>query len=89
MTIVCVKCETEFKPHKNGAYLIEMFQSDRDIYKIWQCDIWKCPICGVEVVAGLGQEPIMEHFQGDCWKLLHELQLSEQTIVFNKELLTR
>lgn len=86
MTIVCVKCETELRPHKTGAYLVELFQENKQIYKIWQCDIWKCPICGVEVVAGLAQNPTMEHFSGDCDGFLHKLRVSQMTIVFSKEL---
>ena len=87
MKIVCVKCETEFVPDTNGAFLIEMFQKNKEIYKIWHGDIWKCPTCGAKVVAGLGQEPIMHHFQGDCWSMLKGLQDKKETIVFDKELM--
>jgi len=34
-------------------------------YKIWHCDIYKCPVCGVEIIGGWGNKPISEHWEKD------------------------
>lgn len=51
----CVKCQTDFRPEKNGIKLIEMDQDGP--YKIWDGDCWKCPGCGFEIVVGFGLNP--------------------------------
>ena len=54
MTPICVKCEIEFRCEKNGAPLYE-----RDVrgYTLSrrECDIFKCPECGAEIVVGSGK----------------------------------
>ena len=54
---VCVKCQCEMKPEKNGVQVIEI-AVDRKPYEIWDADKWKCPICGIEIMLG---------FSGRAW----------------------
>lgn len=61
---VCVECEIEFKPYKNGIMVAEMFQKNK-IYKIWSADEWECPICHKKIVYGFGSSPVCEHFEID------------------------
>ena len=61
MKIVCVRCQCEFRPETNGTTVVEMAQSEP--YKVWHADTWKCPGCGVEVVSGFAQKPLIQ--QGD------------------------
>jgi hypothetical protein len=49
---VCVKCECELKPEKNGVQVVEIV--DGNPYQVWDADKWKCPKCGVEIMAGFG-----------------------------------
>lgn len=47
----CVKCKCEFHPEKNGVIL--------EIYgALWHADLWKCPSCGMEIIAGYGFKPM-------------------------------
>lgn len=78
---VCVKCEVEFKLEHSGVVVVEMFQKDKDIYKIWQADLWKCPKCGTEIVYGFGDKPLMEHWQGDINHVLSVLKKKNKKIV--------
>lgn len=59
---VCAKCNVSLRPETNGVAVAEMFQDDREIYKIWDCDLWKCPGCGVEIILGFADRPLTEHF---------------------------
>ncbi len=59
---VCRKCEVELKPEKNGVWLEDL--ASFGSYKLWQADLWKCPICGIEIVIGFG-EKAKEHFEED------------------------
>lgn len=69
---LCVKCETEFKIERNGVVVAEMFQENTKVYRLWFADLWKCPVCGAEIINGYGQEPIAEHFQADLPLMIHE-----------------
>ena len=61
---VCVKCRVEMRVRKNGFFVEEMAEGDRP-YKLWFADLWFCPSCGIEVVAGFAKEPYREHFHSD------------------------
>jgi len=61
--MVCTKCEREFKPKRNGVHVHELMKNDTAIYKIWDADLWECPDCNSEVVAGFGRVPMAEHFE--------------------------
>ena len=63
--MVCVKCEVELKPRTNGVLIQEMFQNNTKTYKLWMADLWQCPKCLTQIVAGFANHPLMEHFQGD------------------------
>lgn len=58
---VCIQCQVELTPEKNGIGLLDM--ADFGPYKIWDTDLWKCPSCGYEIVVGFGQMEIAEHYQ--------------------------
>ncbi len=47
--LVCVKCQCELRPETNDTTVIETAKFGP--YKIWDADTWKCPGCGIEVVA--------------------------------------
>ena len=56
--MVCVRDGVEFRVIKNEVVLA---QPDA----LWYGDLWRCPTCGAEVVAGIGQEPFLEAWRGD------------------------
>lgn len=63
---VCVKCETELRPEKNGVGLLDYYRPSDEVepkpYQIWDADLWKCPVCGIEIVVGFGDNPIDAHY---------------------------
>lgn len=61
--MVCIKCELQLKPETNGVVVSELFMDDTQVYKVWEADLWKCPGCGMEVIAGFADNPIAEHFE--------------------------
>lgn len=34
-------------------------------YKVWQADLWECPDCGHELIAGYGRGPVLERHDED------------------------
>ena len=65
---VCVKCEVDMRPEMNGVGLLDM--ADYGPVKVWDADLWKCPKCGIEVVAGFGSNAIVHHFEDTFqWRL--------------------
>ena len=69
-TIVCVSCRVFFKVEKNGVAFEEGFGDGRgQPYKLWLSDRYKCPSCGMTILAGLGREPVAEHFMSNYARL--------------------
>ena len=77
---ICVMCGMEFKVLRTGVYVFEMFNSDKDVYRIWQADKLSCRKCGIEIVDGYGINPIAEHFQEDFEKI--KVRIPESNIVY-------
>jgi transposase len=66
--LVCVKCQTELRAETNGTLVIET--ASFGPYKVWNADTWKCPGCGIEIVAGFGDRPLrQDHYEPgfDTW----------------------
>jgi hypothetical protein len=55
-------CGRFMRPKKNSV-TVEELTEDGAPYKLWDADLWECPECGVEIIAGFGQGPIAEHYQ--------------------------
>ena len=85
-TPICVKCETELRPEENGVTVAEMFQDNEKVYKLWEADIWWCPVCGFKVVIGFANNPFKQYFDGDADAELERLKQSGKTVVYNYEL---
>lgn len=69
--MVCVKCQVKLKPERNGVHVVETFGRDSAVpYKLWAADLYKCPDCGLEIVAGFGANNYAEHFESDFPRLL-------------------
>lgn len=83
---VCVKCEVELKIARSGVKVLEMFQHNTSIYKVWDADLWECPHCGLGVVLGFAQYPLMEHYQGDIYAFVEKLKAAGNIIIYDKEL---
>jgi predicted RNA-binding Zn-ribbon protein involved in translation (DUF1610 family) len=84
--LMCVKCEVELRPETNGVRVAEMFQRNTQIYKIWDADKWKCPLCGFEVIAGFADKPLMQHFEGDIEKVVSTYKEMGREIIYDKEI---
>lgn len=74
MKTVCVKCEVEYKPEKNGVRVCEY--ASFGAWGIWQADLWKCPKCGHLIITGFGFNPESEHYMNGFKKLLKEVDFN-------------
>jgi hypothetical protein len=81
--LVCIPCEVELKPSENGVYVVEM--ASFGPYKIWNADVWICPKCKHEVVAGFGYDALAEHYQDKFVKLLEKIKASKSRIIYDYE----
>ena len=84
--MVCVKCEVEFRVRKHGVKVFEMCNENQDIYKIWNTNKWRCPKCGVEVIAGFGSMPIVEHYEAGFDEVLIKCREDGDEVVYDKEI---
>ena len=69
MRILCVNCQIELRPKKNGVDVLTMSHQPAPApptpYQAFQADLYRCPGCGLEVVAGFALHPWGEHYQED------------------------
>jgi hypothetical protein len=82
--MVCTECQCEFVILKNEVSVIEMFCDPPVPYKIWSADLWKCPGCGKEVVAGFSQSWV-EHYQSRFQDELDRIMKSGATVIYDYE----
>jgi hypothetical protein len=84
---VCVKCKKTFRCENNNAILVEFYQSNSMIYKIWRCDIYKCPKCGVEICYGFGDRPVMTNIDGQdaCREYVKKSKVYGNKVVYDLE----
>jgi hypothetical protein len=87
--LVCSQCETELKPYHNGTLVIETAdfgEPKPSPYKVWQADTWKCPGCGIEIVAGFGTNPLrQDHYVKDFPEWLDRQLAEADQIVYDHE----
>lgn len=70
---VCLTCEVEMAPDKNGAFVKAQTRNDEGTptdYYIIAADRWRCPLCGTAFIAGFARKPVAEHFQPDSMSKL-------------------
>lgn len=77
MKPICVSCRRFFRMKKPGYYFIEGMplvsgakpgnaeDEKWTDYKLWAGDLWECEGCGDQIVQGVGQRPVGEHYQRD------------------------
>jgi len=83
--LVCVKCEVELRPEKNGVVVPVMFMENTKVYEIYRADKWMCPKCGYEVVAGFGKLPMAEHFKDKCEEIVKQMKENDAVVIYDKE----
>ena len=82
---VCVRCQVGYQIAKSGVYLIEMFNDPPEPYKLWNADLWQCPICNHQIVRGFGNEAV-QHFQADLNEIVGKLNAAGETVIYEYEL---
>jgi hypothetical protein len=74
MRPVCVPCGRIMVVKKNGFAFIETMRvaEEQHPYKLWVGDLMECQSCGAEVISGVGDNPIAEHYQSSFVSLVAE-----------------
>ena len=87
--LLCVKCHVSLRPETNGTTVIEMAKDIFGVkypYKVWDADTWKCPICGIEIVAGYGNHAIRDdHYAPDFNEWLSKYKGSARRIEYDND----
>lgn len=55
-------CGRFMRPKKNSVTVEELME-DGAPYRLWDADLWECPECETQIIAGFAQEPFAEHYQ--------------------------
>lgn len=68
----CVGCKTYFRPRKNDIRVLETYGDDKP-YKVWCADLWECPDCGTQLIAGYGSSAISVKHESDFQFFLNQV----------------
>lgn len=60
---ICIKCQIAFRPLENGITVIDMFSQPPKPYRMWQADLFECPICKAQIVSGFADEALIHHHE--------------------------
>jgi DNA-directed RNA polymerase subunit RPC12/RpoP len=58
---VCVVCEVEFRPVKNGVVVVEY--ASYGPVSLTEADEFECPKCGHKIIVGFGRNPFRNHYE--------------------------
>lgn len=65
---VHAKCKAQMRCKKNEVRVIEV--ASFGPAAIWSADLWACPACGDEMIAGFAMHPVIEHYEEGFEKAL-------------------
>lgn len=85
--IVCVKCQAEMMPKKLGVTVIRTSGTPPTAVSIWRADLFGCAICGVEMLARFGHEPVIELHERGFKKALTDITKDKKYVWHSPEFL--
>jgi hypothetical protein len=89
MKPICVPCHRFFRMKRSGFYFLEGMPRGEGVrpgtedasrwapYKIWAGDLWCCEGCGAEIISGVGQNRLAEHYQADFAETVEHLSADQ------------
>lgn len=72
--VMCIKCGLELMPDTNSVIVLELWDKNTKVYKIWEADLVKCPGCGIKMVKGFAMNPIAIHHDERFNALLTDIE---------------
>ena len=75
---ICTKCGRDLNCEKNGIVIEDLFCGGKS-YKMTHGDLWKCPVCGVEIICNVSDKPLAEHYEKDYPKHSARIRKDFQT----------
>jgi hypothetical protein len=60
--LLCGRCGRFLTVTRNGITVEEMDEANAP-YKLWAADLWGCPECDAQIIAGFGTRPLAEAWQ--------------------------
>lgn len=86
--LVCIKCHCLFKIEKNGISAVEMVRDKP--YEMSDADKWKCPKCGIEILAGFGKAAWIQAHQFNQPNIIEFIKnaLAENKLVVFRDVLS-
>jgi len=83
LRVICTDCGREFKNMRSGVWVKELFQKNKEVYRVWMADLLGCPECGRVVVARFADNPMAEHWNKEK---MAEVLLQCKTRILGKNL---
>ena len=65
MNPICVKCGHTMTRELSGVLVADLYMQNKEIYKLWYADFFRCPICRAEIIHDFAEKPFWEcHEEG-------------------------
>ncbi len=85
MKVLCVKCRVELRNVHTGVYVNETAGNPPRSYKLWHADLYACPVCGMRMIVGFGNSPIMCEYEPGFDEFLKKVRVDGTVIDDNEE----
>lgn len=59
---ICTDCGRDFQVDKTGVLIKELFMGDKEVYRIWNADLLRCPGCNIMIISRFADNPAAEHW---------------------------
>jgi NMD protein affecting ribosome stability and mRNA decay len=60
--VLCTDCGRDFKCEKAGVLIKELFMGDKEVYRVWNADLLRCPGCNIMIISRFADNPAAEHW---------------------------
>lgn len=65
MSPICVKCNRAMTREESGVLVAELYLGNKEIYKLWYADLFRCMICRTEIIHDFAEKPFWQSHEKD------------------------
>ena len=81
LEIICPTHGRKMLCKEAGVLVKELFQRNKEIYRVWSADLMACPECGLQVVTRFAERPMADHLDStDRMSMAEALELCAKKV---------
>jgi predicted RNA-binding Zn-ribbon protein involved in translation (DUF1610 family) len=83
---ICVSCGLEYRTVLNGALVTYEWLNPPRPFEVYSADMLQCPDCGHEIISGIANKPLLQHYEQDFLdNLANELKIRKRAVYVHEK----